>query len=49
MPVSYRRWAVLVGVLGVAFGLWQWRRATLPEAFADDAVHGAAAARATHD
>ena len=49
MTVTYLQWAVLVGVLGVAFGLWQWRRATLPEAFADDAVHGAAAARATHD
>ena len=49
MSVTYVEWAVLVGVLGIIFGLWQWRKATLPEAFADEAVHGEAAARATRD
>lgn len=32
MTVTYMQWALIVGVLGIVFGLWQWRRATLPEA-----------------
>ncbi len=30
MSATYLEWAVLVGVLGVVFGLWQWRRADQP-------------------
>lgn len=26
MTATYAQWAAVVGVLGVAFGLWQWRR-----------------------
>lgn len=26
MTATYAQWAAIVGVLGVAFGLWQWRR-----------------------
>ena len=32
MSVTYVEWAVLVGVLGIIFGLWQWRKATCREA-----------------
>ena len=48
VTVTYLEWAVLVGVLGVVFGLWQWRRAVPPGAVAGD-ERGVAAARATRD
>jgi hypothetical protein len=46
--VTYLEWAFLVGVLGIVFGLWQWRRATVPAAPSGD-TRGTAAARATRD
>jgi len=46
--VTYLEWAGLVGLLGIIFGLWQWRRATVPAA-PGGVTRGAAAARATQD
>ena len=45
--VTYLMWAGIVGVLGIVFGLWQWRRATIPGAAGD--TRGTAAERATRD
>lgn len=44
--VTYLQWALLVGLLGMVFGFWQWRKAAVP---GSDASRGTAAARATRD
>ena len=46
--VTYLQWAGIVGLLGIVFGLWQWRKATVAAAPSGD-TRGSAAARATQD